>query len=81
MSSGFARLGDASFGLLFIDILTLLSFHMLRLTQIVLDLSGSNGLDLTTMLSLQYIVTEAKKLQVGSVSLFLSSSVNGPPRP
>jgi hypothetical protein len=54
---------------------------MLRLTQIVLDLSGSNGLDLTTMLSLQYIVTEAKKLQVGSVSLFLSSSVNGPPRP
>jgi hypothetical protein len=61
MSSGFARLGDASFGLLFIDILTLLSFHMLGLTHIVLDLSGSSGLDLTTMLSLQYIVTEAKK--------------------
>jgi len=43
------------------------------LTHIVLDVSGSSGLDLTTMLSLQYIVTEAKKLQVGSVSRFLSS--------
>ena len=46
------------------------SFHMLGLTHIVLDLSGSSGLDLTTTLSLQYIVTEAKKLQVGAAFQF-----------
>lgn len=43
---------------------------MLGLTHIVLDLSGSSGLDLTTVLSLQYIVTEAKKLQVGAAFHF-----------
>ena len=38
-----------------------------ELTHIVLDFSGSSGLDLTTMLSLQYLVTEAAKLKVGRV--------------
>ncbi len=34
------------------------------LTHIVLDFSGSSGLDLTTVLSLQHIVNEAQKLKV-----------------
>ncbi len=45
------------------------------LTHIVLDFSGSSGLDLTTVLSLQYLVAEAKTLKVRLVLAECSDAV------
>lgn len=45
------------------------------LTHVVLDFSGSSGLDLTTMLSIQYLTAEARRLGVRLVLAECSDSV------
>lgn len=49
--------------------------HGRGLTHVVLDFSGSSGLDLTTMLALQYLVTEARRLGIRLVLAECSDGV------
>jgi MFS superfamily sulfate permease-like transporter len=46
-----------------------------HITHVVLDFSGSSGLDLTTMLALQYLLAEARKLGVRLVLAECSDGV------